>query len=80
MCVPCHLPPQIDAAASGLVKFAGLKAKTKMVIYAETKADWQARAARGGASFVHAGSTEQRPMSPCRRSASLGALACESPA
>lgn len=39
---PSLLPPQIDAAASGFVKHTDLKQGAKMVIYAETKADWQA--------------------------------------
>jgi long-chain acyl-CoA synthetase len=35
-----QLGKRVDDVASGLVEFAGLKAKDKVIIYADTKADW----------------------------------------
>ena len=37
-----ELGSRVDAVAAGLVAFAGLKPQERVIIYADTKADWQA--------------------------------------
>lgn len=39
-----ELEKRVEDVGSGFAKFAGVKAKDKVIIYADTKADWLARA------------------------------------
>jgi long-subunit acyl-CoA synthetase (AMP-forming) len=45
-----ELAERASAFGAGLVALAGLKAHDKLVIYADTRAEWQARSACGTAA------------------------------
>jgi long-subunit acyl-CoA synthetase (AMP-forming) len=55
-----ELAERASACGAGLVALAGLKAHDKVVIYADTRAEWQARRACGAAALRRALHTVRR--------------------